>query len=144
MWRAGRRSIVTALFPAAVAAGLALLSCGRSDTLGPKISEGMKVRISVARGPDAAPVMGPVDSLRFDIRGPAGDLLAAPTVIHIAPDQTTFTVSLPAPPGTGRSLTVMALGSRPISGNGDPTSRRGILYLGRTDGIDIEPGNIPT
>lgn len=129
--------------------GLAVLlalagACGRNDPGGPAPGTGLQVRISASpRGADA-PALGPVDSIRVDLRGPANELLVHPSLMEVAPGQTTFSLAMEAPTGPDRSLTVMAIGSRPVSGGGEGESGRGVLFHGRTTGIDIVAGHVPT
>ncbi len=143
----GRRAArLPELMAFALAALLSIAGCGRDAAVQPPAGGSLSVRVVTAPRSPAAPVIGAVDSLRVYLRGAGNELLVHPALIAIAPGQTRFDVALEAVPGRGRSITVLALGHRPVSGGAgtEPVTGRGILFAGRATGIDITAGRIPT
>jgi hypothetical protein len=143
----GRTKLSGGVFLATAGLGL-LAACGRDEPYRPSAGHGLSVRLRMAPIP-AVPEVGPVDTLRFDIRGRSGELLGHPTLLEVAPGQTSFQLSIPAAAGPDRNLTVMAIGSRtvlspPGTVPNPGTIDRGILYHARTEPFDIRAGSIAT
>jgi hypothetical protein len=143
----GRSKLSSAALLATAGLGL-FAACGRDEPYQPSAGEGLSVRLEMAPVP-AVPEVGEVDSLRFDLRGRSGELLVHPTILEVAPEQATFELSMAAPSGSGRNLTVMAIGDRivlspPGTVPNPDTVDRGILYHGRSQSFDVRAGNILT
>lgn len=120
---------------------VSLVGCGR-DAAPPSGAAGqLALAFRTAPREAAAPVLGPVDTIRVALF----DALARPVVpeaiLPIGRAQTTFEVELDAPSGERLAVDAVAIGGRPISGSPTQTQTdRGVLWRARSSGLAVAAG----
>lgn len=104
----------------------------------------LRVAVSTAEAPPDAPAVGPVDTLRVDLRGPGGELLEHSPVLPLRSDVTRFEVPLFGRVGRDRQVTVLFSGARDVrrADGAGVEPARGLLYTDRVTGVDLKPGVI--
>lgn len=128
---------------------LLLSGCADFDRVSGAGGAALHLTVSVAEPLPDAPEVGPVDTLRVDLRGPGGELLEHPPRIPLGSGDRSFSVPLFGRVGPDRQVVVLFFGARGIlrpAGAGDAAGvepARGILYMDRVTGIDLKSGVVP-
>lgn len=130
-------------------AALLLSGCADSESVSGAGGAAIHLTVTVAEPAPDAPDVGPVDTLRVDLRGPGGELLEHPPRIPLGSADRTFSVPLFGRVGPDRQVVILFFGARGIlrpAGAGDAGGvepARGILYMDRVTGIDLKSGVVP-